>query len=211
MTLTLWLSLLGICFLGAASPGPSLAVILRIALRSGLREGLLAAWGHAAAIGFYALLSVVFYTGARASGGAIFWSVSLLGQLWLLYLGGRMLQAALGGSTANADGQDDTAARWFQGLIIGLFNPKIWLFFTAVFSPFVAAIDDPLPLALVPFIIDGSWYTLVVIGVTHGRLAQLLQRSRRPMDGALGTALIILGLIALTETLPALIDQFATV
>lgn len=210
MTLTLWLSLLGICFLGAASPGPSLAVILRVALRAGLREGLLAAWGHASAIGFYALLSVVFYTGARASGGAVFWTVSLLGQLWLLYLGARMLQAALAAPTARAVNSDDDAARWFQGLIIGLFNPKIWLFFTAVFSPFVAAIDDPVPLALMPFIIDGSWYTVVVIAVTRGRLSRLLQRAQRPMDGILGAALIILGLVALTETVPTLAAQVTT-
>lgn len=208
MTLTLWLSLLGICFLGAASPGPSLAVILRIALRSGLREGLLAAWGHALAIGFYALLSVVFFTGARASGGTVFWTVSLLGQLWLLYLGSQMVRAAVAGQPAGDDPQDEAAARWVQGLIIGVFNPKIWLFFTAVFSPFVAAIEDPLTLALVPFLVDGSWYTLVVVGVTRGRLARLLKRAQRPMDGLLGSGLIGLGLLALTETVPALINQF---
>ncbi|MDP4790187.1 MAG: LysE family transporter [Haliea sp.] len=46
MTITTWLSLLGICQLGAMAPGPSLAVILRATLHSGRQGGVAAALAH---------------------------------------------------------------------------------------------------------------------------------------------------------------------
>lgn len=213
MSLHLWLSLIGICFLGAASPGPSLVVILRIALRNGTREGLLAAWSHAGAIGLYAVLSLLFFTSARAIGGPWFWLVAAAGQVWLLYLGSQMLRAALAPGTTGTDNTrpPEQADRWYQGLIIGLFNPKIWLFFTAVFSPFVSAMQAPIGLALVPFLIDGLWYSMIVAGVTRGGLAHHLQRLRRPMDGMLGGALLTLGLLALSESLPRLLQAISGV
>lgn len=206
MSLELWLALIGICFLGAASPGPSLVVILRIAMRQGMHKGLLAAWSHAAAIGLYALLSILFFTSARALGGHWFWLVAAAGQIWLLYLGSQMLRSALRPAASQPEAAASAAAseHWLQGLVIGLFNPKIWLFFTAVFSPFIATIDSAGRLALVPFLIDGLWYSLIVSGVTRGRLARHLAQWQRGMDALMGTVLLALGLFALSESLPSL-------
>ena len=208
MLLTQWASLVLICFLGAATPGPSLMVIMRVAMTAGRREGLLAAWSHAAAIGFYALLSLWVFAGAQMLGTAWFWSLAIFGQLWLLYLGVSTLHATLNqflnrkSEGAAARATVDPTARWYQGLIIGLLNPKIWLFFTAVFSPFVSQVEISWPLAFLPFLIDGLWYTAVVFGLTLSRLADRLQRARCYLDGILGGLLCALAVWALMDSLP---------
>jgi len=43
MTFSLWFSLVAICMMGAMSPGPSLAVVLKHSLNGGMKNGMLAA------------------------------------------------------------------------------------------------------------------------------------------------------------------------
>ncbi len=177
---------------------------MRVALTSGRTEGLLAAWAHASAIGFYAALSLLFFTSAQALGGPWFWTLTVAGQSWLLYLGITMLRASRRPSVDSDNATADVAGRWYQGLLIGLFNPKIWLFFTAIFSPFAGRNDLSWTLAVLPFAVDGLWYTLIVLGVTRGTLAAWLHRVRRPMDAILGGLLCTLAVIALTDSVPSL-------
>jgi len=204
MTLSQWLSLALICWLGAATPGPSLVVILQISLAQGLRAGFLASWSHAMAIGFYAILSLLFYSALQAVGSTWFLALVTLGQLWLLWLGGSLLWQRWRPRNQNhTTPQARLAQHWSQGLWIGLLNPKIWLFFTAIFSPFVNTIEAPLlALALLPLVIDGAWYSLVVVAVNQPRWAAMLNRSESLRDLVLGLLLLLFATIALHQTLP---------
>ncbi len=58
MTLTTWFSLVAICCLGAMSPGPSLAVVLRHTISNGRAHGMATAVSHAAGVALWALLTV---------------------------------------------------------------------------------------------------------------------------------------------------------
>src|SRR6056297_690961 len=58
MPLSLWFSLAAVCAMGAMSPGPSLALVLRHTLGGGRLPGIAAALAHALGVGFYALLTV---------------------------------------------------------------------------------------------------------------------------------------------------------
>ena len=51
-----WLQVLTICMLGAMSPGPSLAVILRNTIKGGKQQGVMTGVGHGLGIYFYAAL-----------------------------------------------------------------------------------------------------------------------------------------------------------
>ncbi len=55
MTWATWLAVVSICALGAMSPGPSLAVVLRHTVQGGRRAGSLAAVTHGLGVGLYAL------------------------------------------------------------------------------------------------------------------------------------------------------------
>ena len=58
MSLATWLAVVSICALGAMSPGPSLAVVLRHTLAGGRRHGVVAALTHGLGIGLYALACI---------------------------------------------------------------------------------------------------------------------------------------------------------
>ena len=58
MNITLWSHLVLICILGAMSPGPSLAVILRNTLSGGRKQGIMTGIGHGLGITFYAVVAV---------------------------------------------------------------------------------------------------------------------------------------------------------
>ena len=59
MTLSLWLSLVAICMMGAMSPGPSLAVVLKHSIHGSMKNGMLAALSHGVGVGFYAAASLL--------------------------------------------------------------------------------------------------------------------------------------------------------
>ncbi|MGB1291370.1 MAG: LysE family translocator, partial [Pseudoalteromonas sp.] len=46
MTFSVWLSLVVICMMGAMSPGPSLAVVLKHSIHGSMRNGMLSALSH---------------------------------------------------------------------------------------------------------------------------------------------------------------------
>lgn len=204
MTTAQWISLAIICWLGAATPGPSLVVILKISLSQGTRAGLLAAWSHALAIGLYALFALLFFSALQAAGALWFYSLVILGQCWLLWLGGHILwQRYISPSEHGSHRVTRFNQHWSQGFLIGLLNPKIWLFFTAVFSPFVRHLEASwLGLALLPLVIDGAWYSLIAIMVNRPRWAALLNHSERARDTFLGGLLVLFALFALVDTVP---------
>ena len=59
MDFTEWSKLALICILGAMSPGPSLAVILRNSISGSRKQGVFAGIGHGLGITFYALIAVL--------------------------------------------------------------------------------------------------------------------------------------------------------
>ncbi|WP_419833293.1 LysE family translocator [Endozoicomonas atrinae] len=56
MTASSWLSLLAICVLGAISPGPSLAAVMKSTVQGSRAHGLVTSISHALGIGIYAFL-----------------------------------------------------------------------------------------------------------------------------------------------------------
>lgn len=204
MTAAQWFSLAFICWLGAATPGPSLLVMLRLSLSQGLKAGLLGAWSHALAIGFYAVLSLLFYSAVQATGSFWFYALVVLGQLWLLWLGASLLwqhwyPVPLRAKTSVSRFPE----HWSQGFVIGIVNPKIWLFFIAVFSPFVNNFEASIgALAVLPWAIDGVWYSFIVMAANHPRIATVLNRSERVRDGLLGILLVLFALLALFGSVP---------
>ena len=55
-----WISIASICAVGAMSPGPSLAVVVRNTITGGRLQGVLTGIGHALGVGIYALVAVFF-------------------------------------------------------------------------------------------------------------------------------------------------------
>ena len=73
--------------LGATSPGPSLAVVLRNTMIGGRSRGLACAVGHGIGFGFYAVSVVFGLVAIMDSNPNLFTLMQILGGLFLLYLG----------------------------------------------------------------------------------------------------------------------------
>lgn len=197
MTPGAWLSVAAVCALGAISPGPSLAVVVRHTLSGSRARGIACALAHAAGVGLYALLTVAGLAAVMLARPALYRALAIAGALYLLWLGMDALRArgawaheAAAGTPMGLGG----AAR--DGFVIALLNPKIAAFFLALFSQFVApdsGVRDGTILWLTAMLIDGTWYTLVALVLSRPGRIERLRRRRAWIERLTGIALIVVG------------------
>ena len=203
MTLSLWLSFAGLCCLGAISPGPSLAVVLRHTVSSSSRHGATVALAHATGVGLWAAATL---TGL----GALFSQLPLLqrgvgglGGLYLFSLGLRALRASMGETTEERGEAKVTlglSSLWSsarEGFMISMFNPKLALFFLAIFSQMVTPDLQLLDIAVLIGTaagIDGLWYLAVAMLLARGPVLLWLRAHIRMIDRLTGIVLLFFSL-----------------
>ncbi|GAD79226.1 LysE family translocator [Vibrio ezurae] len=196
MSLHLWFSLFVICLLGAMSPGPSLATVSKHTLAGGRLNGLAAAWAHSFGIAFYAFITVIGLAVVLHKSEALFVSISLLGAAYLAYLGWKSLTSNGGiASTLEAGKAVSVKESAKEGLLISLLNPKIALFFIALFSQFVAVGNSVGAKAIVvatPMLVDGLWYTFITLVLSSPLLFERLKAKGKLIDQLSGIVLIAL-------------------
>lgn len=187
------LAFVGVVALGAMSPGPDFAVVLRRAATGGRRSGMAAAagvaagvfvWALAAAAGIAALLSVL---------PAVLTAIRILGAGYLLYLGCKALRAAGTGAEPPAAVAGTGRAAFRDGLLCNALNPKAAVFFVALLPQFLPARPGPvdaLVLSLIAVGITLAWFTTVANLVAALRRILRRPRVRRTIDALSGAALI---------------------
>ena len=195
MTLSAWLSLALVCLLGAMSPGPSLAIVVRHSVTSGARAGVICALSHGFGIFLWAALMVSGLGALLFAQPTWFDGLRVLGAGFLLYLGCRALMAQRGASanTREANSGGDKAAR--EGLVIALSNPKVAVFFAALFSQFIqpdAALRTQLMIAITAAVIDAFWYVVVAILLSRPVWSSYLAQHGSLLDRGFGVILIVL-------------------
>lgn len=195
MPFSLWLSLAAVCALGAMSPGPSLAMVLRHTLGGGRAPGVVAGLSHALGVGFYALLTVWGLGALIVRQPLLFQIITWGGAAYLAWLGIRALRAGRGGSL-DAGGVSTTrrqAAR--DGVLVALGNPKLILFFIALLSQFITAGMSLVAqgvIVLTAMLIDAGWYVLVALGLSHSRVLPWLRARAHWVNRATGVLLLAL-------------------
>jgi threonine/homoserine/homoserine lactone efflux protein len=202
MSFTIWISLLAICVLGAMSPGPSLAIVAKHSLAGGRKHGLATAWAHAFGVGAYALITVLGLSVLLHQFPFVFKGVSLLGALYLAWLGYNALRSK-GGIVERLESgtQVSVMSAAKEGLLISLLSPKIALFFTALFSQFVAIgseVSDKAIIVFTPLVVDGLWYTLITFMLSSPRLLNRLKSKAKLIDQLSGLVLILLAFRVVT-------------
>jgi threonine/homoserine/homoserine lactone efflux protein len=183
--------------MGAMSPGPSLALVLRHTLGGGRLPGVTAGLFHALGVGFYALLTVLGLGALMARFPLLFQLVTWGGSAYLAWLGIKALRAGRTGAIqANAIlTTSPQAAR--EGVLVALGNPKLILFFVALLSQFVSpemSVAAKAIIVLTAMVIDGTWYVLVALLLSHSRVLPWLQQRAHWINRATGVMLIALAL-----------------
>ncbi|AGF76668.1 putative threonine efflux protein [Desulfocapsa sulfexigens DSM 10523] len=197
MTFAAWFSLATICILGAMSPGPSLAVVLKNTLAGGRAEGVKTALAHGFGVGLYAFATVAGLAVLIIGSPLAFTVIQWLGALFLAYLGIR----AIAGSTGLSDAaQTDTGACYRgnglrSGFLTAFLNPKLAIFFAALFSQFVSAqalLPEKIIMALTAAFIDAGWYLLVVLVLSHSKVLSVLRSRAALLEKVFGILLLLL-------------------
>ncbi|KHT61835.1 lysine transporter LysE [Photobacterium gaetbulicola] len=198
MTFSIWLSLLMICMLGAMSPGPSLAVVAKHSLAGGRLHGVVTSWAHAAGVGVYALVTLLGLAVVLKQSPTLFNVITYAGAGYLAYLGINALRSKGGVAAKLAAGQSTSlveAAR--DGAMISLLNPKLALFFLALFSQFVAVgteLSSRAVIVATPLLVDGLWYTLIAFVLSSPKVLEKLRTKAQLIDRLSGVVLILLAM-----------------
>lgn len=194
MSLMLWLSLLLICVLGAMSPGPSLAVVLRQTVSNGRGHGIAAGCAHALGVGAWAIATVWGLGLLVSRHQGLYQVLTWMGAAYLVWLGFNALRHAAAPSLkAERDGRESLWQAARSGALISLMNPKLAVFFTALFSQFVTAdqtLTDQLLMVLTATLVDGLWYSLVALLFSQAHLLAWLRRHLRQVEQLTGVVLI---------------------
>jgi threonine/homoserine/homoserine lactone efflux protein len=196
MTTAIWLTIASICLLGAMSPGPSLAVVLQQTIRGGRKTGLVAAVTHGLGIGLYALLCISGIAVMITTSPVLFTTLQWLGAGYLVWIGikGLRAQAQTDEALVNPP-TTGSAAR--DGFLVVFLNPKVAVFFIALFSQVIGSETswlEKLVFAATAMFIDMGWYVIVALSFSNPRWLGRLQRNVVWLERAFGVVLIALAI-----------------
>ena len=191
-----WVQFASICIVGAMSPGPSMALIIRNSIKYGRVSGLLSSVGHAIGIGIYASISVVGLQIILINNIFVFNTIQFCGSIFLLILGILFLKNS--GEKLSLEDDQKNLNSFIQGFAISILNPKILIWFTAIFSQFIDVSSTSMTKFIMVFMassIDGIWYIIVTIVVTGFGLKQFLENNTKTIQNISGIVLIFISLI----------------
>jgi threonine/homoserine/homoserine lactone efflux protein len=188
----LW-TFLPIAVVVTITPGPGTAMVVRSALRSGWRAGVLTVAGNSIGVVAWGLLSVLGISALVAASEVAFLALKLVGAGVLIWLGVQSLRGA--GEPVEALG---ASARPFRdGLITSLANPKLAVFFVALFPQFLdggaAVLPTTLLMAAMIVGLDFAWYTSLAVMVSRAKEGFMRTRMARWTERITGSVLIALG------------------
>jgi threonine/homoserine/homoserine lactone efflux protein len=209
VTVTQALALAGVVLLAAMSPGPDFVIVLRSVLSAGRRAGMACGAGIAAGVLVWAVVTSVGIAGVLAASAVAFTVVKLVGAAYLVLLGVQALLAARRGGYGEVAAPDQERTRrgaltaFHQGLLTNLFNPKVAVFFIALwpqFLPHDATAVDTAVLAAVAATTTLLWFTVLANVVVALRRFLTASKVRRAIDAVMGTVLVAIGVrIALSQ------------
>ncbi|GAA3341347.1 LysE family translocator [Amorphoplanes nipponensis] len=187
----------GVVGLGAMSPGPDFAVVVRRSALRGRAEGMAAATGVATGVFLWAVAAAAGVAALVATVPVVLTSIRYAGAAYLAYLGVRALLAAVRPAVAGPVAEPGSAGGAFRdGLLCNALNPKAAVFFLALLPQFLPAhpgAADTLTLSLLAVGITLLWFCTVANLVAVFRRLFARSRVRRTLDGLSGAALLALG------------------
>ncbi len=201
MTFVEWLSLALVCLMGAVSPGPSVLVVVNQTLNGSRLNGVVTAISHGLMVGVWALVTVLGISQLLLHIPFFQILLSIFAVVYLLYLaqgawrGGKMQI-----STARTQSSKSLLSAASDGAAIALFNPKLALFFLALFTPFVDAergFSEQYLLVLTPWATDTLWYLIVAMLLSRPASLIWLEQRQQVINRVLALALVLIAALLL--------------
>ncbi len=192
-----WLTIASLCFLGAISPGPSLALVLKFTLNGSRKQGVITGCAHGAGVGIYALVAALGLVSLIAQHPYIYQVLIWAGGAYLVFIAVQMLQAASAPNLAANKEQLQTsnfaAAR--AGFLMVFLNPKVIIWLAALFAQFMPpnpSLGNVIILAVTAWLIDTAWYVSIALGLSTSKVLPWLQKNFVLINRLSAAILIIL-------------------
>ena len=183
-----------VCASGAISPGPSLAVVIRNTITGGRAQGIMTGLGHGIGLTIYAFIAVMGLSSIFIGNQTLFVSVQIAGSFWLMWIGCNMIFSPKESAKKNVDSRK---RGFVEGFMISFLNPKILVFFVAVFSQFIhnelTSIDRTI-IVMVAGVIDTFWYVFVAMLLAGSNFIDKIKKYSVWIDRFTGVLLIGLSL-----------------
>jgi len=196
MTLITFAQVFMVCLLGAMSPGPSMAVVINNAIFKGRYNGILTAIGHGIGIAVYATFAVLGLGLIIETNMFIFNGLKILSIIFLIFIG---IKSILTKEKINIEKKDikENTISFLQGFSISILNPKILIWFIAIYSQFMSTNNELLfniYLVSIAGIIDACWYMILSIAVTTASALNFFQKKLILFQKIQGFFFLTLGL-----------------
>ena len=196
-------SLLGmsfVCAMGAISPGPSLAVVLRNTISGGRTQGVMTGVGHGIGFSIYAFIAVMGLSSLLLANKKLFYLLQGTGALVLIWLAFNMIihKQSVGIEKYEKSGYKG----FYEGFMIAFLNPKILVFLVAVFSQFLIqdiTYSGRLIMAMIAGIIDTIWYVFVAAVLAGTTIADILRTNAPIIDRLIGVVLLLFAILLIVK------------
>jgi len=172
---------------------------MRNTLAGGRMNGFVTAISHGLGIVLWALLTATGIGLLIINNPGLFNGIRLAGAVILLFMGARCLLARSDThEKINVESQEvRTTSPFRDGFLISITNPKIAIFFLALFSQFVrfdAGWIEKLVMAVTAGVVDTLWYIMVALALSHSAILPRLRRHSKHLERIFGIVLVILAI-----------------
>lgn len=183
------------------TPGPGTAMILRVAARDGRRAAMSAVLGNSAGVLTWGALSALGVSSLILASQIAYDALRIAGAGVLVILGLRSLLRRR--PEADAGTVPGRAGGWRRGLLTSMSNPKLAVFFVALFPQFLRPGAPVLPYALamagVIVALDIAWFSTLAFALDRAR-AVLTPKVQASLERFTGAVLVGFGVRLATES-----------
>ena len=197
MTLITLVQVFSVCLLGAMSPGPSMVVVINNAIFKGRYNGILTSIGHGIGIAVYATFAVLGLGLIIETNIFIFNSLQVISIIFLVFIGAKSILNKEKLSLEKKDIKENTIS-FLQGFSISILNPKILVWFIAIYSQFMSINNELLfniYLVVIAGIVDACWYIFLTLVVTTASALGFFQTKIMLIQKIQGFFIIALGMV----------------
>jgi RhtB (resistance to homoserine/threonine) family protein len=191
-----FISLAIVHMLAVASPGPDFAIVLRNALASGRRAGLLTAAGIALGISIHLTYTIFGFGALMAGKPYLFNIIRIAGSCYLGYLGVMSLRAAFRKFTAedeHAGKRQSLFGSFRGGFVTNILNVNAILYMISFVSQWITVktpLYDRIIFSVEILVISFVWFSFVAAMMTITQLRRQFYKIKRFIDVAIGIAFL---------------------
>jgi threonine/homoserine/homoserine lactone efflux protein len=194
MDFTPWLSLATLCLLGAMTPGPSFAIVLKHTISYGRVHGVITGVAHGLGVTIYAIFAVMGIAILIKETPWLFNVIQYTGAIFLLWLAYKAFTSTPSFSQIKTTNNKISLSKSaVEGFMVAFLNPKLAIFFVALFSQFVNSDATRLHntmLVVTVGAIDTFWYSLIALLLSQDRFIEKLRKNIYWVEKATGVALV---------------------